>query len=400
MRRKPKKVIAAMPIANTPGRRRLGGLLRYANSGHPWNLQLLTDPQTLTPQAIADAEKSGVDGIIAIADKANVAALAASPIPTVVMCDGKYPSLHGLRSPTVFVSNDEIAGGETVAEFFRSHGTYASYGFVPDEAGRIWSRLRERGFRQHLGRFSQRVHTFGGGDLAAWLRKLPKPAAVMAAYDFRAKDVVETCNAAGIDVPRQVSVVGMDNDELICDYTSPTITSLTVDHEAYTYAAAKLLDELMRSRRKRGQERKILTGHKQVVERESTAYMASSAHIVTKAMDFIAENACRGITVEDVISHLGVSRRLAYLRFAQYGRQSIRREIEKCRLEKVRYYLKSSRLPVGRISILCGYENPQRLMYVFKSSTGMTMTEYRRAHSANSCKGMPPPVKTISELHA
>ena len=72
MRRKPKKVIAAMPIANTPGRRRLGGLLRYANSGHPWNLQLLTDPQTLTPQAIADAEKSGVDGIIAIADKANV----------------------------------------------------------------------------------------------------------------------------------------------------------------------------------------------------------------------------------------------------------------------------------------------------------------------------------------
>ena len=123
-------------------------------------------------------------------------------------------------------------------------------------------------------------------------------------------------------------------------------------------------------------------------------------YIFTVAITVTGIVFCRGITVEDVISHLGVSRRLAYLRFAQYGRQSIRREIEKCRLEKVRYYLKSSRLPVGRISILCGYENPHRLMYVFKSSTGMTMTEYRRAHSANSCKGMPPPVKTISGLHA
>lgn len=174
-----------------------------------------------------------------------------------------------------------------------------------------------------------------------WLLDLPKPCGIMVAFDFKARQVLECCLRCGIPVPGDVAVIGVDNDEAICENTTPTLSSVLPDFEGGGYRAAELLDPLMRRTRRKPVT--LTYGVKRIVHRQSSQHTSNPNWIALKAKEFIRLNACMDISVNDVAKHLNVSRRLAELRFRE----------------------------------ACGYPTETHLKVLFKKRFGMTMREYR-----------------------
>lgn len=372
-------VIVVLWLAGSAGRKQLTGILSFVRNGHPWSIHLVSDPKSFDNAAILQAESDGVDGLIAHVENGDSDALATSSIPTVLLDFPPPKVANRKRSIAVILDSDEQIG-DVAAKYFMQLGNFASYAFIPDRLNRGWSRLRERGFSRALRCHGADFRVFGEGrgSLADWLASLPKPTAVLAAYDLMAQEAIGACREANLDVPRQVSVLGVDNDELICDYTSPSISSVRIDHEALGHEAARTLESLM-NRSTSNRLKKIFMPVGAVVERESTSAIVPGTRLVQTAIDYIHEHAADGITVSDVIRRLGVSRRLADRRFGAATGSSIRRAIEERRLELVRQRLKSSDMPIQKLSRLCGYANVQRLKYVFKARFGISMTAWRKS---------------------
>lgn len=371
-----RSVVVSLWSAGSCGRKQLAGVLDHVNRGHAWNVRIIMDPREFSADLIARAEADGVDGFIAFVNPENAAALAASRVPTVLMSYPQPVLTRRKRGLVLFLNrNEEI--GRMGAEYLLSLGAFATYAFVPDTLGRGWSRLRERGFRARLGKAGFPCRVFRSGDLADWLAALPKPAAVMAPYDFRAKDVIEACNRLRLAVPDQVAVLGVDDDELICDFTRPSLSSIHLDQEAIGRKAAETLERLMSAKQPPKTSRCLLPTGK-VVERASTKPLPPAQCLVQKIKAIVETGATGELTVNDVAARAGVSRRLADLRFRELTGTTIRRAIEERRLKEICRRLKETDLPIARIARQCGYANDLRAKYVFKSRFGCTMSEWRR----------------------
>jgi len=168
----------------------------------------------------------------------------------------------------------------------------------------------------------------------------------------------------------------VDNDETICENTTPTLSSVLPDFERCGYQAAELLDRQMRSEQRSVAH--LTYDVKRIVHRLSSQDMKNSNRLAVSAMEFIRLNACAGITVMDVVRHLNVSRRFAELRFREARGRSVLDEIQHHRLERVRALLRETDLPIGAIGERCGYPTETYLKTMFKKRFGMTMREYRK----------------------
>ena len=250
-------------------------------------------------------------------------------------------------------------------------------------------RLAEAGLACHVYDSSSEAARSDWGveqrGMAAWLGKLPKPVGLMAANDVRGRQVLDTCLMAGISVPEQIAVLGVDNDELICATTNPPLTSILRDTEGSGYDAAQMLDRMMR-----GMSRKmetLLYGPIRVVGRQSTEKLQFVDRLAVKAVEFIRINSGIGMKVTDVVKHLKVSRRLAELRFRQAVGHSIHDELQNARLAQVRRLLQETDLSVSEITEHCGYESESYLGLVFRKQFNMAMRQFRKA--VRSCpRGM------------
>ena len=379
---KEKTVVISLWSAGSCGRKQLAGILRYVNSGHSWNVRIIMDPKDFTPEVIAEAEADGVDGYIAFAEHDAGVALAGLSTPTVLL-SFPSPEIARRKHNLVMIVNDNEDIGRRGAEYLRSLGTFASFAFVPDLRGRGWSRLREESFSRCLAKTGETCRTYRAedGDLVSWLAALPKPAAVMTPFDFRARDVLEACRKAKIAVPKDVAVIGVDNDDLICEATSPTITSLDIDQGRIGYQAAEILDSLMSAGRKLPSETLSVTSGK-IIERESTRPVSPCVHLARRIQACIDDHFKEGITADDVIRELGISRRLADLRMTETAGKTVREALEDRRLEEIKRYLSNTDLPITKITRLCGLENDLWIKYVFKRRFGQTMSEWRRQAKA------------------
>ena len=379
--RKEKSVIVSLWSAGSCGRKQLAGILRYINAGHPWNIRIIMDPKDFTAETIADAERSGVDGMIAFTPPETVSALAATKIPTVLL-SFPLPAMNRRRRNLAIFINDNEAIGTKGAEYFLSLGTFASYAFVPDTDRRGWSRLRERAFRARLVQAGHDCQTYGRTHetLSEWLLRLPKPAAVMTPFDFRAKDVIEACHAARISVPKDLSLLGVDDDELICESTRPSISSIRLDQEKIGYRAAETLNRLMNAGKPGAPERIVLPSGS-VIERESTRPISPTVHLVRKIRACIDERFAEDLSVDDIAAFAGVSRRLADLRFSAATGTSIRRALEDRRLKEIKRRLTESDLPIAKITRLVGYTNDLWVKYVFKKRFGLSMSDWRKENA-------------------
>ena len=200
----------------------------------------------------------------------------------------------------------------------------------------------------------------------------------MAIYDMRATHVLTAAQKGGVAIPKEISVIGVDNDELLCDFTSPSLTSVAIDFVRAGMLAAQSLDGMMRKGKRAESFVKAVDGRPRIVERESTARLAPAVSLVERAMSYIRKNALSEINVTDVVEHLGVSRRLADRRFREIEKSSIMETIISIRLNEVKSRLASTRLPIGLITQACGFKNDNYAKNLFRRRFGMSMREWRK----------------------
>ena len=213
--------------------------------------------------------------------------------------------------------------------------------------------------------------------LTDFLASLPKPAGVMTTYDGRAAHVLNVCSAAGLAVPHQVAVIGVDNDEFFCNFSSPPLSSVLPDFEGGGRMAAEMLENLMAGHRPREAHIPV----RKVVVRESTAPLPPATALVESALAFIRAHATEGATAADVVRHLGVSPRLAELRFRELRGETIRAAIEKERLDLVKRLLRTTARPIGSIAREAGFKSPIRLSLLFHQRTGQSPRAWRAQHT-------------------
>lgn len=169
--------------------------------------------------------------------------------------------------------------------------------------------------------------------LADWLKSLPRPIGIMACSDLRASQILQATRRSRLRVPEDIAIIGVDNDEMLCELSTPTMSSIALNLERIGYEGDALLDELMRGRPH--PKRPIRISPLGVVARQSTDVMATEDEFVADAVRFIRSKFHEGIDVSDVLSHAGVSRRTLEVRFRKVMDCSPFQERQRCRLAHV-----------------------------------------------------------------
>ena len=377
------KIWVYLRLSYASGRDILYGISRYARTNAHWNIRLM--PFSGEDSKLPFPLPQEADGIIASEPLAVDAA--SSKIPLVVI--GTREEWLGRRMKSLaFVRNDDAAIGRFGAGFLKSLGKFRSFGFVPTNTPYYCSILRSEGFHAELAKGNivdvrdYRAEGVGDGtaeDIKAigkWLADLPKPAAVMAVHDLRATHVLEAANMMKIKVPEQMAVIGVDNDELLCDFTSPQLTSIYPDHVKEGELAAATLQSLLKKNAPR-HVHTFRSNAKSIVERESTRHISPATHLAEEAMSFIRRNAVKGICATDVARHLRVSRRLCDLRFKECHGETVLEAILRLRFAELKRRLASSNAPIGKIIAACGFTCESHAKRMFRKRFGMSMREWR-----------------------
>lgn len=212
-------------------------------------------------------------------------------------------------------------------------------------------------------------------EMAGWLKSLPKPVGLMACNDFRAQQVIDSCLQCGIVVPDEVAVVGVGNDEVLCELSNPPMTSIDVNAWKIGYDAAALLTGVIQGE-KPSRER-VEVEPKGIVVRQSSSVLAIPDRSVAEAVRFIREHACEGIGVNDVLKQVRLSRSTLYRRFTEFLGHSPSDEIRRVRLQRIKQFLSETDYPLVKIARLVGIEYVENMCNLFKAETGMTSRQYR-----------------------
>lgn len=300
-----------------------------------------------------------------------------------VFCDARASRMRGNWTGVV---HDSSATAALAARELLSLG-FPVYAFVGNLQPREWSEMRRLVFAKAVESAGKRIDIFRTGNveafdefrerLVSWLSGLPRPCGLLAANDTTADVVLRILRGLRVKVPEDMAVVGIDNDPLICENTTPTLTSVAPDFESSGYIAAEMLDAKMKGR---GEGDEIRTfGALHVVRRGSTRILKRRDDAIKMALEFIRGGIADGISPRDVVRQIGGSRRQAEYRFREFVGKSIGEEINAVRLEAAKKLLADPAIPIGAVAERCGYSDDSLLRRAFKSATGLSLSEYRKS---------------------
>ena len=389
MQKRIPNVLVAALLSEPAGQRKFAGIFAYLGTVRRWNLRILRTQQEAVAAFKDKTAMDRMDGVIYTAgyDRPTFKSLAALKCPVVVM-ENESPELSKRTKNLIVIRNDADEIAKAAFRHFAKTGQYRSFAFVSDRQDHEWSRRREKAFRKAVAENSggeltvydaHRLNSeMDRGRLAKFLSALDYPAAVMAANDIRATEIIAAAKEAKIPIPGKVAVLGMDNDPYVCDSVSPAISSVEPDFHAEGAAAAELLDRMMHSRTPKS-IRHLFFGVKRILTRESTPHLPPSESLVARAREFIEKHATDGISPNDVAEHLGISRPLLDLRFRQTQKTSVGRLITTTKLNEVARRLRETHLSIDAIQELCGFKNANALKNLFKTRFGCSMRDYRKS---------------------
>ncbi len=313
---------------------------------------------------------------------------------------GKVPAVYvvsdarRLDGKALRVNHDSAELGRLAARELLFDGArgFGYFGFK----GLFWSEERGRHFEEalringrgcaHFERPLNNVAPRNRDDdyrhrFIRWLRELPKPCGLLAANDMLALEAVNNCAEAGLTVPDDVSVLGIDNDEVACENAQPTLSSIRPDFfEAGRLAVELLAGSLGRKGVFKG-ERLRLFPAAFVVHRASTLRLKRADASVSKAVEFIRRHACEGVQPKDVLAELGEPRRTVELHFRELRGRSLLEEILTVRLDRVKELLADPEVPIKTIAEKCGWQSSARLRVFFHAAEGVSMRAWRAAHA-------------------
>lgn len=377
------------------GRGLLRGIAAYIRNHRPWSIFHQERGMSEGPPPWLKRWKG--DGIIArIEHPLLVRALRRTPIPVIDL-----RGMHDLPGIPLIETDDRAATRQAVSHLEeRGFHRLAFCGYQ----GANFSVRRLRYFRDlteakkleswcyEAPRTAQQVtaEIEGRGmmyerTLADWVRSLPKPIGVLACNDVRGQQLINACRDLDIAVPDDVAVIGVDNDELICDLSDPPLTSVEPDTERIGYEAAALLDKLMAGGaswamlRRRSDQKKLFVEPRRVVTRQSTDVVAIADRKLAAAVRYIRHFACDGIGVGAVMRHAGLSRSTLERRFREVLRTTPKAEIMRIRIERAMELLRGTDFPLSKIADLSGFLHQESLCKMFKLKMGTTPGKYRAA---------------------
>jgi LacI family transcriptional regulator len=382
--RQPKRIPNIAVLIETTrsyGRMMLRGINDYARIRGPWLFHL---PNEMPITGLPSPHEWQGDGIIAQPRQNSefLRQLSESGIPVVTLSGP--PRTGGL--PAVRANHEAVA--ELAIAHFRDRGFVRfAYCGAPNEwdwppIGRNFLKLAEESGSQcdiYRPQEDPGSHTLQLAPLAKWLKSLRKPVGLLASNDNRAREVLDACRAAGIFVPEEVAVLGVNDDELICELANPPLSSVIHNARKIGFEAAAMLDRLMNGQKVTDS----VIDPTGVHARKSTDLLAIEDPEVARAVRYIREHACEGIRVENVLEEMAMSRRSFEKRFRQAMGRPPHMEIRRVKLERVTQLLVESDYKLQKIALETGFSSAQYLAGLFHRTMGKTPGAWRQAGRVN-----------------
>jgi len=221
--------------------------------------------------------------------------------------------------------------------------------------------------------------------IVRWLASLPKPVGVIAASDVRALQILEACRTSGLAVPDDVAVVGIGNDEVLCELATPALTSVTHDCRRIGHEAARMLDEAMRTGRTASAV--VFVPPAGIAVRRSSDVLAVEDADLRKALRLIQAKGCTELSAAEVATAVGLPRRLLDRKFQRTLGCTIHDELQRTKVAEAKRLLAETDDKLLVVSVRSGFAHAPQLCNVFKTVVGMSPMQYRKA--VRSCRETP-----------
>ena len=380
------KVAVLLETSRGYGRQLLAGILRYRRLHRPWSL--VVSPGHFA-QHVPQLQNERLSGAITRLTPALTRMIHEQKLPVITMeaFSEEFAKVHR-RLGLCEIHSDSVAIGRMAAEHFLDRG-FRHFAYCGISHDCLWSDVRQKGFAKRVEESGYSCHvypiarseTYGHWDhnvpvLAKWLAGLPKPLGLMVANDDRSLTALHACRIAGLQVPEEVAVVGVDDDELVCELCDPPLSSVATDLESAGYDAAELLDHMMAGRVSGFHQ--IIVKPLWVTTRRSSDVIAQDDRLVAGMLRFIRDHAGRPIGVRDVVEHCELSRRTLERRFSEAMGHSILDEITRQRLERAKRLLLETRLAMHRVALAAGFSNEKSMHRAFRQIIGCSPWRYRQ----------------------
>jgi LacI family transcriptional regulator len=383
-----KHVALAFPLAVPYLALFMRGVTDYARTHGPWTFSASPAIEGPFPETLAMPVRSlrdwPGDGVIAaITTREETEEAKRMGIPVVNLAG----TLRDAELPRVMV--DHRAIGRLAAEHLLECGLR---NFIYLGLKDVWySELRRDGFAERIAEAGGQLSVYetpcridpsqswqsGLAEIDRSLDGIVPPVGILAVHDYRARLLVDECLRLGLSVPNDVAVIGVDNDDVICEFCQPPLSSVSRSGYRTGYEAAALLDRLMAGQP--APEHDLLIPPDGVVKRKSTDLIAVHDPHVAKAMRYIQEHLGEPFGVEKLLRLLPISRRRLENLFKKCLGRTPYDYLCHVRVNRAKELLSGAeKLGIAEVSQRCGFPNKQRFRLVFIRMVGTSPTAYRR----------------------
>lgn len=386
-----KKILLLVDHSSEFSRCLLRGLIRYSKDFGPWIFYRLPSYyQDLygTKGIVEWAKDWQADAILARWDQDGTNLLTELNIPVI---------LQNYKNKSIYFSNltgDYIGTGEMAGNFFikRKYKNFAFYG----NKDVVWSRERAEGFRREVEKVGGNYYSFESEslngeqwssrhiELDEWLLSLPKPIGLFACDDSFALQVSESCKIKNIRIPQEIALLGVDNDELICNLSDPPISSIELDVEKGGYEAGRLIDQMINKERKTPVD--IVIRPIRFELRQSTERYNIDNKYIAEIIKHIESHFTSEINIDGLTQIVPLSRRNLEIKFKEEMGTSIYQFILQCRVELFADLLLTTNRSLFDLAIESGFNDSKNISRIFKKTKGYTPNEYRRKFSKLEAK--------------
>ncbi len=379
------KIILLSDFTEEYGKNLLRGIARYSKNHGPWTFCRMPGyyRETIGIDGIlAWAKEWKTDGIIGqFYNNGEVLKFMQAKIPVIAQ-DFKerfkeIPNITGAYRET----------GRMGAEYFLKKGfrSFAFYGF----RNIVWSRERCEGFKERLKEAGHDVHLYERTDsrgmdlwhykpstLGKWLKSLPKPLALMTCDDNLGNHITEASRLINIRIPEEIAVLGVDNDEMLCELSDPPLSSIGLDTEKSGYETARLMQRMIEEKSAHYED--IVVQPTQVTSRVSTDIFASADKYIVEALKYIHDNLDKNLRVNEVLKKVPMSRRSLEKRFVLTTGYPVYEYIYNQRIEKFTQKLLETDMTIFEIALDLGLSDSKNIARQFKQIKGLTPLAYRK----------------------
>lgn len=383
------KILLLTDFSSGYSRNLLKGIVRYSKEVGNWSFQRMPLYYRMLygeNGVVEWAKKWQADAIIAQLTDVNIELLNDLNIPIIV---------QNYRDRNKAVSNltgDYFNTGVMAAKFFLNRGyrNFAFYGFK----GAIWSRERADGYSHEIEKQGYKLAILENDNkdreewsynhtvLGNWLQSLPKPVALFACDDHFALQISETCNVYNINVPDDIAILGVDNDDLLCNISDPPLSSIVLDVENGGYNAGKLLHQLIT--KEITEPFNIVVNPLIIERRKSTEKYAVSDKNIRTILNYIEKNYANHLSVEELVKQVPLSRRVLEKKFKEETGESLYQYIQNYRIDQFTRLLITTDYSLFEAALQSGFENYKNVSRVFRKYKSLSPAEYRKRYKCNS----------------